>query len=461
MNSKIIAILVLQFVLGITSYLILPAYADGLASETLPPVIVGGRSITLTIGSTPASSIDPSVGTEISIALTENNNPISDVTLAIETTRGGNVLFGHIFKSDAGNVLLLVSPQKSGNVTIDDNYGSASGIFGFNNGNALIHGPIFESGGLYKFKIDVLTMDSYDNNLAKPIRFNAAISIPEITKYQIQDNNYGNQTIGVVAYYDQIDNFRYSSGNKFINFTMPFDWSKENIDQVSVVHQEIRIPRTFGDFLVTKYQAYVNSILLPDNATTIDDYSSDSRTVHIILAKKELQDLVTIQHDPKQKMDFALHPSDEAKFPITSFTRNAQYKVNLSWDPPKMVAGSNVRFYFKVLDPYLINKAVASISYDFSVIQNQQIIFKKSGITTDSQIEDNVIEVPIPSDNTGPIVIAFENLNGNSFAGVEFTSVVITPGAVPEFPLGLFGIITVGFLAVIVFSRKSTIKNHF
>jgi hypothetical protein len=453
--------LVLLILIGIPSYFLSSAYGDGLASETLPPVVIGGRSITLTIGSTPASTTDPSVGTEISITLTENNNPISDVTFAIESTKDNKVLFGHVFKSDTGNVLLLISPQKSGDVTIQDNYGSVSGIFGFNNGNALISGPIFDSGGLYRFKIDVLTMDSYDNKLSKPIRYNAAISIPEITKYQIHDNNYGNQTIGVVAYYDQINNFNYNSNTKFINFTMPFDWSKENLDQVSVVHQEIRIPRTFGDFLVTRYQAYVNNILLPDNATTIDDYSSDSRTVHIILAKKELQYLVGIQQNQKQKMAFSLHPSDDAKFPITSFTRNAQYKVNLSWDPPKIIAGSNVKFYFKVLDPYLINKTVSSVSYNFAVIQNQQIIFKKNGITTDSQTEDNMIEVSISDDNIGPIVIAFENLGGNSFAGVEFTSVVITPGAVPEFPVGLLVVITVGFLAVIVFSRKSIVKNHF
>lgn len=59
------------------------------------------------------------------------------------------------------------------------------------------------------------------------------------------------------------------------------------------------------------------------------------------------------------------------------------------------------------------------------------------------------------------IVIAFENLDGNSFAGVEFTSVVITPGTVPEFPAGLLVVITIGFLAVIVFSRRSIVKNHF
>ncbi|HSB56425.1 MAG TPA: hypothetical protein VLD38_01255 [Nitrosopumilaceae archaeon] len=428
--------LALLFFFSVSGYFISLAYADGLASETLPPVIVGGRSITLTIGSTPASTTDPSAGTEIGITLNENENPISDVTFAIESMKGDKVLFSHTFKSDNGGVLLLMSPQKSGDVSIDDNYGGGlSGLFGQNTGNAVIKGPIFDSGGLYKFKIDILTMDSYENKLSQPIGFKAAISIPEITTHQIHDNDYGNQTIGLVAYYDQINNFNYNAGTKFLNFSMPFDWSEENIDQVSVVHQEIRIPRTFGDFLVTKYEAYVNNVPLPDETITIDDYSSDNRTIHIFLSKKELQEIE--QENPETIMNFSLHPSDEAKFPITAFTRNAQYKVSLSWDPPKIIAGSNTKFYFKVLDPYLINKTVASVNYDFSLFQNQKVIFQKRGVTTNFQTENNEIEVPIPNDSIGPITIAFENLSGNSFAGVEFTSVVTKPNTSHAFPIKL------------------------
>ena len=428
---------------GFFGYLISIAYADGLASETLPPVVVGGKSITLTIGSTPASTTDPSAGTEIGITLNENNNPVNSVTFAIESMRGDRVLFSHTFKSDNGALLLLISPQKTGDVTIEENYGGVPALFGGNNGNAVIHGPIFDSGGLYKFKIDILTMESYENKLSEPIRYNAAISIPEITKHQIHDNDYGDQTVEVVAYYDQINNFNYNSGTKFINFTMPFDWSSKNIDQVSVVHQEIRIPRTFGDFLVTSYEAYVNNIAIPDENITIDDYSSDNRTIHVILYQKELQDIVK-QQNPKQVMEFALHPSDKAKFPITAFTRNAQFKVNLSWDPPKIIAGSTTKFYFKVLDPYLINKTVSSVNYDFSVIQNQQVIFKKSGFATDAQTSDNEIDVPIPVDSVGPIVMAFENLSGNSFAGVEFTSTVTKPPINPAFPVKLPSSLTLG-----------------
>jgi hypothetical protein len=112
-----------------------------------------------------------------------------------------------------------------------------------------------------------------------------------------------------------------------------------------------------------------------------------------------------------------------------------QYKISLEWEPPKIIAGSNTKFYFKVFDPYLINKTVSSVSYDFSVIQNQKVIFKKSGVTTDSETEYNTIDVPIPS-SAGPIIIAFENLEGNSFAGVEFNS-VIKEATSPQFPITL------------------------
>ena len=68
---------------------------------------------------------------------------------------------------------------------------------------------------------------------------------------------------------------------------MPFNWDPDNIKQVSVVHQELKIPRTFGNFIVTKYDAYINGVKLSDKAISIDDYSSDDeRIIHLILYKR-------------------------------------------------------------------------------------------------------------------------------------------------------------------------------
>ena len=90
------------------------------------------------------------------------------------------------------------------------------------------------------------------------------------------------------------------------------------------------------------------------------------------------------QNNTNSEMDFSLSPSNTTSFPIIQYTTNAQYKVSLRWDPPKILPGATTRFSFQVLDPYVTNKTVDSIGYDFSIIAgNKGVIFHKSD-TTDS-----------------------------------------------------------------------------
>jgi len=444
---------------GFSGPMILSAYGDGLASETLPPVMIGNRNVTLSINSTPFLIDNYHTGTQMNFLLmdADSQQPFSDVTVSISVFKGEKALFGHIFKSDSGNFLISAFPQESGEVSINEEGGVFSSVLDQHSGKYDIKGPIFNSGGLYRFKINVLTLGSYNNQVSKS--YNAAISIPETDEYQIYDKDYGKQTVTVIAYYDQINNFHYDSEKKSINFVMPFNWSADNIKQVSVVHQEIKIPKSFGEFLVTKYDTYVNGIKIPDNAITIDDYSSDDRIVHLILYKQELLDLAIKQQTSKPEIDYSISPSNETGFPIVQFTRNAQFKVSLSWDPPKIIAGSNTSFFFKILDPYLINQTAGVVDYDFSIIANHKPIFQKSGVTSDSDT-DNTIIVPIPTNATGPITIAFENLKGNSFAGAEFTSVVSNPSHVPEFPFSLMIILFVMFVVVISFSKLTKLRTY-
>ncbi|HYL66268.1 MAG TPA: hypothetical protein VEU72_03865 [Nitrosopumilaceae archaeon] len=436
---------------GSSGLLFLSAYGDGLASETLPPEMIGNINVTLSIASTPFSIDDYHTGTEMNFFVIDvsNQQPLPDVTVSISAFKGDKALFGHIFKSDSGNFLIFAYPQESGDISINEQGAVFSGLLDQHSGKYDIKGPIFNSGGLYRFKINVLTIGSYDNQISKS--YNAAISIPETNQYQIHDKDYGNQNVTMIAYYDQINNFHYDSEKKSINFAMLFDWSEGNINNVSVVHQELKIPKTFGDFLVTKYNAYVNGIKLPDNAITIDDYSSDDRIVHLILYKQELANLAIKQQSSKSEMDYSLMPSNETGFPIVQFTRNAQFKISLSWDPPKITAGSDTKFNFKILDPYLVNQTVSDIGYDFSLIANHKAIFQKSGVTAETG--NNTITAPIPANATGPITIAFENIKGNSFAGAEMSSVISNPTRVPEFPISSLIVLFAIFVIAISFSK--------
>jgi len=150
-------------------------------------------------------------------------------------------------------------------------------------------------------------------------------------------------------------------------------------------------------------------------------------------------------------MDYSLSPSNETGFPIVQFTRNAQFKISLNWDPPKIISGSDTKFNFKILDPYLINQTVSDVGYDFSLIANHKIIFQKSGVT--SETGNNTITAHIPENATGPITISFENIKGNSFAGAQMSSVISNPIRVPEFPINSLIILPIMFVVVISFLK--------
>ena len=58
-------------------------------------------------------------------------------------------------------------------------------------------------------------------------------------------NILGLNTVDVITYYDEISNFEYNSELREISYTMPFEWTETNINQTSVVHEELSIPKTF------------------------------------------------------------------------------------------------------------------------------------------------------------------------------------------------------------------------
>ena len=81
------------------------------------------------------------------------------------------------------------------------------------------------------------------------------------------------------------------------------------------------------------------------------------------------------------------------------------------------------KILFDVTDIFLKNKPVAA-NYEFSVTQNERIIFEKNGFSTDSKDEHNVAELMIPNDVTGIVNFNFKNLDGNKLAKAIFPIVI-------------------------------------
>src|SRR5690349_16008767 len=108
-NAKYFLLLIL---LGTSGFLFLSAYGDGLASETLPPEMIGDKNVTLSIASTPFSIDEYHIGTQMNFFVIDasNQQPLPDVTVSISAFKVDKALFGHIFKSDNGNFLIFTYP---------------------------------------------------------------------------------------------------------------------------------------------------------------------------------------------------------------------------------------------------------------------------------------------------------------------------------------------------------------
>jgi len=204
--------------------------------------------------------------------------------------------------------------------------------------------------------------------------------------------------------------------------------------------------------MVTKYDAYVNDIKLPDKTVVMDDYSSNTdRVIHLILYKDQIVRIAKMLQNPNDKMRFKLMPSESTAFPVTHYSQNGQYIVSLSWNPPRILAGSNTTFSFRILDPYSMNKTILSTNYNFNMMVNNKTIFNTSGISNHNN--DTVVIAQIAHGITGPVTIALENLGGNNkYAEADFSSMISSP-SIPEFSSSIMIVLFMMFCIIILFSR--------
>ena len=349
--------------------------------------------------------------------------------LSMMLTKQNEVLFDVTGQRDDGTFILKLHTTESDQITVEEPGSDFLGSL-FDGGQVVnVKGNVFDSGGLYEFKVIITTGDDYSNMLSPPLDYDVGISFLDKTSYNINDMNFGQQELSVITYYDLInDDFVYDPSKKMITFSMPFDWSEENIMVTSTMHQEIIIPKTFGDLLVESFSAYVNGFQVEENVLTVDDFSPKNRVVHLVLNQNDLLEISKALDGFPNKMDFSIMPSAD-NLPLTTMTDNSQYKINLIWEPQNIESGSTTTFFFEIFDAFFVDRQV-SVSYNLSIFHNGENISKVRGISADVGL--NAISFDIPTDFTGIIELRFENLNESSLADAVFPVVVDRVGSVTQ-----------------------------
>ena len=392
-------------------------YGHGVGSEIFPPVELDGKLVSVEVSSSTKDDIEND-DQQISISLIDFDSKITlrDVTFLIKSERGEQFLFEKEFKADNGFLVFNFISEDTDSIIVEekdsgeDFFGS---LLGLESRLIDVKGPKLSEGGLYKLDISIITADGYSQKLETPLVFNAGISIAQTTTHEFIDPDFGNQNIQVVTYYDEISNFQYDPKLKKISYSMPFEWSLKNINQTSVVHEEIIIPKEFGALLLSGFSMSVNDIKLSDDIVNVDDFFTEGRVVHFIIYQKELLNI--FENDANLNgMNFEITP-DRDYTHISSVTDNGQFRILVSWEPEYLESNSNAKIIFDITDIFLKNKPV-STNYEFSITQNDQLIFKQNGISTDSKTEHNVADFFIPENISGIVNLNFKNLDGNEFA---------------------------------------------
>ena len=364
------------------------------------------------------------------------------------------MIFRNYFFAENGILPIIVTPTQDSKITIHGEQDNLLGAWHGTETNPIeISGPLFVSGGLYNFEIEVRTIDEPTNIVENAGIYNADLSLIETVSFFQQDAENNDVEFRSKSYFDTISNFEYNHEAKEVTFEMPFDWSEKQMSHVNVVHVETQFPKDFVEFLAPSYSGYVNGIELFKSSISVDDYTEDDeRIVHFVLLQDHLRYL---KNEMKKDLDeypenmiFTISMSKDKAFPLEAYTKSEDFKVNLSWDPMEVEPGVETNFIFTIRDGRT-NEPLRSSDYTFVIIQNGEEIHRASGM---AQIGGEFEKFTFTEDQTGPTIIKFENIR-NTGQETQFVLVVA-----PEFGTIALLILVISTMSIIFVTRKTSLN---
>lgn len=429
------------------------AYGHGLGFDTIQGIQVDNKKITITVEM--PSYFDSSQVNKIIISAIDENTKqnAKNVTFLIGLFHEQKMIFRNYFFAPNGVLNLNVNSTNENEIKIIGKQDSLLGAWHATESQPLeLRGPLFESGGLYQFEIEIRTIDEPTNIIENQRVYTAALSIIEETEYYQKDLKGNDVKFKVKSYFDRLSNFEYDPNKKQVRFEMPFDWNENSISHIPVVHVEVHFPKNFTEFLYPSYVGHINGIDLFKSSITIDDYTKDDeRIVHFVLLTDHLKSIKNQLNQQRitdlDKISFRLTASESINFPLTALTRDEQFQVDLSWDPLEIEPDTPIKFVFTIRDG-ATGEPLRNSSYDFVVLQEGKEIYRNRSVAI---VGGSFETVTFTESQTGPTIIRFENIR-DSGQSTEFGMVVV-----PEFSLFVMMIMILSLGVATLFSRQKTL----
>ncbi len=441
--------------LGFFSIPIESVYSHGLGLDTISLIDVAGKKISVSI-EMPMYFTESEKQITVTAIDEETKEKANNVTFLIGLFHENKMIFRNYFFAPKGSLQINVNPSDEGKVRILGEQDSFLGAWHATESQPIeLTGPVFESGGLFHFEIEIRTIDDPTNIIENLGVYTADVSVAETTSYIQQDQEGNDVNFRMISYFDKISNFEYNSEEKIVTFSLPFDWSEKTIAHIPLVHEEVHFPKDFAEFLSSSYVGKVNGINLFKSSVTIDDYTEeDERIIHFVLLSDHLKFLKNEQKksgmELPNNMMFTITTGEEVVFPMIAMTKNEEIQVDLSWNPIDIEPEKNAMFIFTIRDGATGNNLRQS-SYDFVIIQNGEEIHRTSG---NAVIGGSFEEFTFSERQIGPTIIRFENIRGTGMA-TEFGFVVV-----PEFQSIVTMVLVLSVASSILIIKKKPLFSN-
>ncbi|HLE34505.1 MAG TPA: hypothetical protein VI698_01310, partial [Nitrososphaerales archaeon] len=427
------------------------------------PASIGDRLATVRVDMRPAfllAEAPQDATIEMRLFDTKTDITIQHVTFYVTLKKGDKVLMSDWFHAHDGDLFIKIRPAKQQNVLLNAPQDPIlNGYIGSRDQPVLATGPIFLEGGLYHFVIEIFSIDFDQTILDPPIKYDTYISIGETSTYPV--TNGGEHQISVRTYYDKTEEFSYDNENGFVKFSMPFNWDKQYLAQVPLVHQEVVIPKSFTELVADKYTGVVNGVRLPDSAVMVDPSDPNQLIVHYMIPNQPLLQLAdkVASNGESSKAEFTLAPGvvdigtplggADGSGQMMQMSSRGSFHGTLSVSPTSIDPGKTTSFTFSFMDRSMSN-TIRDVTYDFVLVKDGQEITKRQGKTLAGAASE---QFTFSESHAGSITLRLENIN-NTGESMEFPFIVT-----PEFPISLVVLLmAVTFGAVVLAGRYNIVK---
>ena len=343
------------------------AHGHGLGGDQAEPLTFGDMEVTVRTEVTPS---DITIGDidDINLSVrffdTLTDTTLEKVTYRVEVWQSGELLARNLFYDLDGTLDVKIRPSPSCSEAMlvkcttyggSEHVSAPGALFVQGEGKPTITGPLFVKGGLYNVRVDIEGATSPKTLLANLLSYDTFISVAQEQNFLFKTANAEEVPVIVKTYYDDVDNFHFDAIDNSISFDMPFDWTPDYVDLVEVVHEEVRVPKSFTPYAEGKqFKGYVNGVEIDQRALLNDPYSyDDTNVVHFLITKNTLEminETLGEENYSNPKMDLKLVPlsdisKNSAEFYLVDKETFEQTPttVNISWDG-SYGAGSQIPF---------------------------------------------------------------------------------------------------------------------